>query len=113
MVEIDARDERAIRVEYVDRVEPAAEPHFEYGDIDAGVGKAEQRRQRAELEIGQRHAVALPMTRSDIAGFLGLSLESVSRAAAELEQRGLVKFENRHRVRIVEADGFARLVAAV
>jgi CRP/FNR family transcriptional regulator len=66
-----------------------------------------------ECPSGQLHAVALPMTRSDIAGFLGLSLESVSRAAAELEQRGLVKFENRHRVRIVEADGFARLVAAV
>lgn len=66
-----------------------------------------------ECPSGELHAVALPMTRSDIAGFLGLSLESVSRAAAELEQRGLVKFENRHRVRIVEADGFARLVAAV
>jgi len=57
--------------------------------------------------------VPLPMTRSDIAGFLGLSLESVSRAAAELEHRGLVEFESRHRARIVDPDGFARLVAAV
>jgi Mn-dependent DtxR family transcriptional regulator len=53
------------------------------------------------------------MTRSDIAGFLSLSLESVSRAAAELEQRGLVQFENLHRARIVDPEGFARLVAAV
>jgi CRP/FNR family transcriptional regulator, anaerobic regulatory protein len=57
--------------------------------------------------------VPLPMTRSDIAGFLGLSLESVSRAAAELENRGLVEFESRHRARIVDPEGFARLVAAV
>ena len=62
---------------------------------------------------GHSRVVALPMTRSDIAGFLSLSLESVSRAAAELEQRGLVQFENRHRARIVDPEGFARLVAAV
>lgn len=58
-------------------------------------------------------SVQLPMSRSDIAGFLGLSLESVSRAAAELERRGLVKFEGRHLARIADPDGLAALVAAV
>jgi CRP-like cAMP-binding protein len=57
--------------------------------------------------------VPLPMTRSDIANFLGLSLESVSRAAAELERRGLVAFEHRHLARILDADRLAKLVAAV
>jgi CRP-like cAMP-binding protein len=57
--------------------------------------------------------VSLPMTRSDIGAFLGLSLESVSRAAAELERQGLVEFEGRHGVRIVDQDRLARLVAAV
>ncbi len=57
--------------------------------------------------------VSLPMTRSDIAGFLALSLESVCRAAAELEQRGLLQFEDRNLARIVDPEGFARLVAAV
>jgi len=57
--------------------------------------------------------VPLPMTRSDIADFLGLSLESVSRAAAELERRGLVRFENRHLARIVDAVRLSKLVAAV
>ena len=57
--------------------------------------------------------IALPMTRSDIAGFLGLSLESVSRAAAELERRRLVKFEGRHRARIIDPPRFAKLVASV
>jgi CRP/FNR family transcriptional regulator len=62
---------------------------------------------------GATRVVPLPMTRSDIAGFLALSLESVSRAAAELEQRGLVQFENRNLARIVDPEGFAKLVAAV
>ena len=62
---------------------------------------------------GREGAVWLPMTRSDIAGFLGLSLESVSRAAAELERRGLVRFEDRHSARVVDAARFTRLVTAV
>jgi CRP-like cAMP-binding protein len=57
--------------------------------------------------------VPLPMTRSDIAAFLGLSLESVIRAAAELERKGLVQFEGRHTARIQDEAGLARLVAAV
>lgn len=46
--------------------------------------------------------IPLPMTRSDIAAFLGLSQEAVSRAAGELERRGLVRFENRHLARVVD-----------
>ena len=57
--------------------------------------------------------VPLPMARSDIADFLGLSLESVSRSATELERSGVVKFENRHLARIVDGARLAKLVAAV
>lgn len=57
--------------------------------------------------------VPLPMSRSDIADFIGLSLESVSRASADLERRGLVKFESRHRARILDRAEFDKLVAAV
>jgi CRP/FNR family transcriptional regulator, anaerobic regulatory protein len=68
---------------------------------------------RDRQDAGPRGPVSLPMTRSDIAGFLGLSLESVSRAAAMLERRGLVTFQGRNLVRIADAPAFARLVAAV
>ena len=57
--------------------------------------------------------VPLPMSRTDIAGFVGLSLESVSRASAELERRGLVKFEGRHWARILDSARLSRLAAAV
>ena len=57
--------------------------------------------------------VPLPMSRTDIAGFVGLSLESVSRASAELERRGLVKFEGRHWARILDSARLTRLAAAV
>ena len=60
-----------------------------------------------------RHHVPLPMTRSDIAAFLGLSLESVSRAAAKLERLGIVKFESRHVATIVDSGRLVTLAAAV
>jgi CRP/FNR family nitrogen fixation transcriptional regulator len=39
------------------------------------------------------HAMALPMTRHDIADYLGITIETVSRALSELQDRGLLKFE--------------------
>jgi CRP/FNR family transcriptional regulator len=60
-----------------------------------------------------RGLVALPMSRTDISNFLGLSLESVSRAAAELERRGLVTFEGRHLARIADESRLAKLAAEV
>jgi CRP/FNR family transcriptional regulator, anaerobic regulatory protein len=68
---------------------------------------------RDRQNVGAKGPVSLPMTRSDIAGFLGLSLESVSRAAAALERRGLVSFEGRNLVHIADVPAFAKLVAAV
>ncbi|HVQ15203.1 MAG TPA: Crp/Fnr family transcriptional regulator [Vicinamibacterales bacterium] len=53
--------------------------------------------------------IELPMTRSDIASYLGLSLESVSRATRSLQQRGVVCFPNRHMVRIIDQAQFDRI----
>ena len=69
--------------------------------------------ERMDRSVIDARLVQMPMTRSDIAGFLGLSLESVSRAAADLERRGLVRFQSRHLARIVNPAGLAKLVAAV
>jgi CRP-like cAMP-binding protein len=57
--------------------------------------------------------VELPMSRSDIASYLGLSLESVSRAASKLQRRGIVSFPTRHLARILDRAQFERLTSAV
>jgi CRP/FNR family transcriptional regulator len=56
-------------------------------------------------------AIALPMSRSDIADFLGLSLEAVSRASSGLVRRGLIAFESRHLVQILDPAGLSKLAA--
>jgi CRP-like cAMP-binding protein len=70
---------------------------------------------RGHLESAARResSIPLPMTRSDIADFLGLSLETVSRAAAELERRGLVRFKTRHLALVLDEARLAKLVRAV
>ena len=54
--------------------------------------------------------IDLPMTRSDIGGFLNLTLESVSRACRHLSDEGIVEFD-RQSARIVNRRRFNRLVA--
>lgn len=46
-------------------------------------------------------AVVLPMSRYDIADYLSLSVETVSRALTELKRRGAIRFVGPHRVRLV------------
>jgi CRP/FNR family transcriptional regulator, anaerobic regulatory protein len=57
--------------------------------------------------------IDVPMKRSDMANYLGLSAEAVSRATRMLERRGLLKFSGRHRVEILDRRQFDRLVARV
>jgi CRP/FNR family transcriptional regulator, anaerobic regulatory protein len=56
--------------------------------------------------------VPLPMSRTDIANYLGLSREAMSRAAKLLQRRGIVRFPNRHVAQIVDAPRLASLAAA-
>ena len=53
------------------------------------------------------------MTRTDIADFLGLSREALSRAASQLERRGLVRFVDRHTAHVVDTAQLAKIAAAV
>ncbi len=69
--------------------------------------------EKRALEPARGRTIELPMSRSDIAGFLGLSLEAVIRASADLERRHLVAFEDRHLVRVLDADRLAKLAGAV
>ena len=57
--------------------------------------------------------IPLPMSRSDIADYLGLSPEAVSRATRSLTSDGIVSFHDRHTVRIRDRAAFDRLVAEI
>ena len=52
--------------------------------------------------ISPNHAVLLPMSRYDIADYLGLAVETVSRALTELRRRHVVAFRSVRQVRICD-----------
>jgi CRP/FNR family transcriptional regulator len=62
------------------------------------VGLAERRR------IAPGDAMALPMSRSDIADFLGLTIETVSRVFTAMRQDGLLSLPDKHSVRLLDLD---------
>jgi CRP-like cAMP-binding protein len=55
----------------------------------------------------------LPMSRSDIAGFLGLSLEAVSRAGKQLVDAGVVEFSPDRVVRVIDRRRLEKLARDV
>jgi CRP-like cAMP-binding protein len=57
--------------------------------------------------------IRLPMSRTDVAEYLGLSLESVSRATSALVRRGIVTFHGGHAARVVDRARFEKLVTAL
>jgi len=59
-----------------------------------------------------RRDIAMPMSKSDIANYLGLSLEAVVRASRRLERQGIVEFVDRHQVRILDQSRFEAIAAA-
>jgi len=50
--------------------------------------------------------IFLPMTRSDVAAYLGLSLEAVSRSFRKLQRDGVIRLNDRHNVEITDRARF-------
>lgn len=61
-----------------------------------GIVEAQRRRGPLPAEI------AMPMTRADIADFLGLTLETVSRTLTSFRKRGLIEEPSHQRLRVVK-----------
>jgi len=57
--------------------------------------------------------IQLPMSRTDLGEYLGLSLESVSRATAALARSGLVTFQGGHAAKVLDRERFEKLVNAL
>lgn len=67
------------------------------------------------LGLARRHGdvpVELAMGRQDIADYLGLTIETVSRMISQLQGAGVVKFENCRRFRISDRKALEGLAAA-
>jgi CRP-like cAMP-binding protein len=57
----------------------------------------------------QSEHIDLPMTRLDIADFLGLTIETVSRAFSTLKEKGLISFTDSHSCEILEINKIREL----
>jgi CRP/FNR family transcriptional regulator len=53
----------------------------------------------------------LEMSREDIGDYVGLAVETVCRAFARLEHKGLIAFKNAHLLGVSEGDGLERVVS--
>jgi CRP/FNR family nitrogen fixation transcriptional regulator len=60
---------------------------------------------------GSEDLVELSMPRHDIADYLGLTLETVSRMFAELKDRGVIELEGARRVRLLDRESLAHIIA--
>jgi CRP/FNR family transcriptional regulator, nitrogen fixation regulation protein len=58
----------------------------------------------ARLSNGDTEAVALPVSRYDIADYLGMSVETVSRALSDLKRRGAIKLLSTRTVSVVRRE---------
>lgn len=67
---------------------------------------------RRERLTGQEESVvALPMNRLDIADYLGLTKETVSRMIAQLRDKRLIRLASQNRVEILDREGMSDLAA--
>lgn len=65
---------------------------------------------RAKRRGRSANPVALPMSRTDIADFLGLTTETISRTFTKLRETGVIALESRGMVKIVDAGALGDLV---
>jgi CRP-like cAMP-binding protein len=61
------------------------------------------------LPVTSPGTIPVPMTRTDIADYLGLTIESVSRATRELTSAGVIKFSGPRAVRVLNREKFESL----
>lgn len=69
--------------------------------------------EREERLGAESDVVHLPMTRTDIADYLGLTTETASRVFTNLKKRGYIALENSSRVRITDRDELEELASGL
>ncbi|HVO01900.1 MAG TPA: helix-turn-helix domain-containing protein [Candidatus Cybelea sp.] len=64
---------------------------------------------KAEARGIEARSIALPMNRGEIADYLGLTIETVSRQFSKLKAAGLIALGHNHKVDVLDAEGLAAL----
>ena len=64
---------------------------------------------RARLKDDDDRTLPLPMMRSDIGDYLGLTIETVSRTFSQLKKKGLISFSSSHEVCLENLDTLAEI----
>ena len=59
---------------------------------------------------GKGDAFDLPMTRQDMADYLGLTIHTVSRTLSQLEAEGLIEARSSRQVRLIRTDRLRELL---
>ena len=59
--------------------------------------------------IDEHGALEMPMSRGDIADYLGLTIETVSRILSALKRGGVIALPNAHRIDILDRDGLEEI----
>lgn len=72
-----------------------------------------KRQGRIEAANGQEFDIPLPMSRLDIADYLGLTIETVSRRLTHLKSEGVIELPNRHSAHICELSQLESLAGAL
>ena len=60
------------------------------------------------LAGGPADKLVLPMSREDIADYLALSVETVSRSLTQLKRRGVIRLIGTREIRILDRSAFAK-----
>lgn len=61
---------------------------------------------------GEAQSLRLPMTRTDLADYLGLTIETVSRALTALRKQGVIQVTPDHNISVVRAHALAEIAGA-
>jgi len=64
---------------------------------------------RAGTPLGQYKKIKLPMSRSDIADFLGLTTETVSRTVSEFRHKNIIALDDAHTVIVLEENELLKI----
>lgn len=70
-------------------------------------------RTRQEKRHLPANPVIVPMTRTDIADYLGLTTETVSRTITQFKNKGLIRVESASRIRVLDDDELDGLAEAI